>query len=154
MNHFDKKNYLMWYLLHFLNILFSSIFCVTLFFIFAGASLSYYFSGLSFIFFTSLGVLFLNVPQLLLALILYYLRKIVKINIIFELVISMILGIIMSISFGIILDGGFLRGLYGIINSIKTTFTYGYYIPLTISGLIFSIFLNIINKNIKRTNVA
>jgi hypothetical protein len=140
------KNFIIKCILFFLNIIFSNIFCIILFVAINKMPLDYYIYGFFEILTLSiLGFIFSIFPQIVVCLFLHFIKKIIKLRKIVELVIVIIIGIIMSFLFLAVNPGR--------AESIKDVVFYGYsvYIPIIISGIIFRILLYKINKiNIRK----
>jgi hypothetical protein len=114
-------------------------------------SLDYYIYGFTEIITLSIiGFIFSIFPQILLGICIYFIRKKLKIHFFSEIIFRIILGFIMSVILLFSFPGGS--------KSIKDIMIYGYsvYLAMILSGLLFMIFKNRINKIkvVKCPNVA
>jgi hypothetical protein len=142
------KNMIIKYSLYLLNIILSSILCIIIFTILNKMPLDYYIYGFDEIIILSIiAFIFSTFPQIIFTILICFLTKIIKMKKVVEILMTIVLGIIMSIVFTMSWGRG--RTI-----SIKEFMLNGYtvYLSIIISGVIFRIILYKINK--KCPNVA
>jgi len=141
-NKINLKKIFLKYSLFLFNIIFSSLICVLIFLIFDKTPLDYFFKGL----FYEIDILLIMgfiigiLPQMVISIILHFINKLIKIKKILDIVITIIIGNILS----------FIVLLYSFrINvSIIEYVIYGYnfYIPFIISGILYKLVLYKVKK--------